>query len=136
MWLVVVTNQGVPVQATLVANQDDVDSTMDKARQEWGLEHSCIVNVPTSPILAARNQASVSLTQMTAHTDAKKDPKYLGSVSRVSPVEAAGQERHWNFCPDCGCSWLAHVNGQANLTPEDWEPQPCTECGCKKALAL
>jgi hypothetical protein len=133
VWAVIVTNQGYPVQVTLVASQDELEVTIQRARGEWGLGHERQVHVMENPTLSG--SGNVQLKAVTLFADSAESPKYfLSVIPRVKTAKNQGAARAWQFCPDCGCSWLHHLEGQASLEVEDWDPRPCTECGCEKAV--
>lgn len=128
MWAVIVTNQGYPVQVTLVDSQDELDEAVRTARSEWHLTEETQAYVLTK--LTSTTPKSVSM-----HVDNKKSPKYsLAVVDRLKSSKSSKEPKRWQFCPECGCSWLHHLEGQAALDVEDWDPVKCSECGCEKAL--
>lgn len=136
MWAVIVTNQGTPVQVTLVSHQDDLDAVVRAARKEWRLDHEKRVNVMERGLDASNASAgSVPVRLVTLYVDSVENAKYfLTVVPRIKTAKSKDAPKLWQFCPDCGCSWLHHLEGQASLEVEDWDPCPCSECGCKKAV--
>lgn len=129
MWAVIVTNQGYPVQVTLVNDQDALDEAVRSARLDWNLTEEIQTHVLTRPAPVA------STKSVTMHVDSKKAPKYsLAVIDRLKTAKSSQEPKRWQFCPECGCSWLHHLEGQASLSVEDWDPRPCSECGCEKAV--
>ena len=135
MWAVIVTNQGYPVQLALVNSQDDLDAAVQRSRFEWRLDHALQVHVMERP--ASSLTGDVQVKAVTLYVDSVEAPKYsLAVVPRVKVAKSRSTAKLWQFCPECGCSWLHHLDGPASLGVEDWDPCPCSECGCEKAMNL
>lgn len=141
MWAVVVTNQGTPVELVLVNSQDELDAAVTQIRREWQLTAERNLQVLEHPSVSFVNTAaipaSVAIKKVTVFTDSRDTPRYFLTV--VSGVKSPAQSKvakYWQYCPDCGCSWLSHLHGPASLGVEDWDSCACTECGCEKALNL
>lgn len=133
MWAIIVTNQGTPVQLTLVASRDDLEAQVLAAKERWALLYDKTVNVLNGP----RHDVGTPLKSVSLVVDDLKNPAYtLTVVPRVTVAQNLKTPKPWQFCPECGCSWLNHLVGQADLAIEDWEPCACTDCDCKKALNL
>ena len=132
MWAVIVTNQGYPVQVTLVNSQDELEETVKGARLSWGLTEEVQTQVLARSTVGT---ASANTKPVAMFVDSKKAPKYaLSIIPNLRTAKPAKGYKRWQFCPECGCSWLHHLEGQANLDVEDWDPRPCSECGCEKAV--
>ena len=140
MWAVIVTNQGVPLEIVLVQKKEDLVSVENRVRSEWGCTYRAEFNVLARPLFHQTSNgmsasASTPVTKISGWADSEKNPRYITSSHRVdaSNPKLVGATT-WKFCPECGCPWIHHLSGQSNLEPEDWEPCPCTECGCEKAI--
>jgi hypothetical protein len=133
VWAVVVINQGYPVQLTLVSSQDDLDEAVKRARLDWRLDHLISAQVMEKPVSSFTE--NVQVRSITLYVDSPEDPKYfLAVVPRVKIAKSQSTAKQWQFCPECGCSWLHHLAGPASLSPEEWDSCPCSECGCEKAM--
>lgn len=139
MWAIIVTNQGVPVQVTLCSSQDELDLEVQKATIAWNVREAQHFNVLKDPPQAASHlfTAGVPMRRVLGYVDNLDRPKYfLSVVPKLKVAKTKSTSKSWQFCPDCGCSWLSHLSGPASLEPVDWDPCPCTECGCEKAVNL
>ena len=134
MWLITVTNQGYPVQAVLEREFESAQRTLRRLCAEWGAKNRIKLQVmeslPYVPI-SMSFASSAKINEVEAWVDRVSAPRYMVSVQTVTN---AGDGKNWQFCPDCGCSWLNHLVAQSDLEPDDWTPCSCTECGCKKAI--
>lgn len=135
MWAVIVTNQGCPIQVTLVNSETDLEDVVRTARTAWNLTEEVKVHVLAKPASGAPSTAVTKPVSLIV--DSKKSPKYsLAIIANLKTAKSSKGHKRWQFCPECGCSWLHHLEGQASLDVEDWDPRPCTECGCEKAVSL
>ena len=135
--IIQITNQGVPVHMEVLPPNSNVEQHVQRVAGEWNLRFAKVVTVLNRGSMAGMMSGHVDVKQITTIVDAEKHPKYTLSVATLelqTQRVAAPEAEAWRFCPDCGCSWLAHLCSQAALEPEDWAPQPCSECGCKKAV--
>ena len=137
--LAIVTNQGVPVHSVVIPSKGVQKRIVLELRAQWGLSEEVQFRVLTAPIAYKAWTSApegVLLKEVVAWASSKKDPKYLLTVvsAEIPDTINIEQPKEWKFCPDCGCSWLTHLAGQASLEVEDWTPQPCSECGCRKAV--
>jgi hypothetical protein len=137
--LAIVTNQGVPVHTVVVPGKKFQDKIVNELRQQWGLHERLEIPVLATPILyKARtlHSESVNVKNVAAFTDNKKHPRYYLIVTSAEFPDTSGinPSTEWKFCPDCGDPWLSHLEGQASLEPDEWDPCPCSECGCMKAV--
>ena len=138
--IAIVTNQGVPIHSVLVPSKRVEQAIVDKLRYCWRLDAQKEFQVLARPIVslsAYSSDTSVEVKRVLSYVDDVKNTKYMLTLVSVEvPEELSIQvpASDWKFCPDCGCSWLSHLEGQASLEPSDWCPRACSECGCKKAI--
>lgn len=136
MWAVIITNQGYPVQLTLVDSKDQLEDTVKTAVSEWNVTEELQTQVISKPVFGGAPSPAITKS-VTLRVDRKKRPNYtLSIIANLKTARRPRAQKRWQFCPECGCSWLSHLEGQASLDVEDWDPRPCTECGCDKAVKL
>ena len=137
--LAIVTNQGVPVHSVVIPSKTFQEKIIETLRIQWGLTDQIRIPVLITPITHGAYSTTaedVKVKVVVAWTDGKKTQKYLLTVvsAEIPNTVNVEQPKEWKFCPLCGDSWLSHLEGQASLEVEDWTPQPCSECGCRKAV--
>ena len=133
MWLVLVTNQGYPVQFSPESDRESARKVFNRFQVEWGTKFLKRVAVLESLGFVGRYSSidQATLKEEDTWVDNLNVPRYVLSMHSGFDISTATT---WKFCPDCGCSWLNHLITQTDLEPRDWTPCPCTDCGCKKAM--
>lgn len=133
MWALIVTNQGVVVDAVLVPAQQLIPEELERIQAAWGVTKQVRVTTLSEPLLTYPNSPTKVVA---AWVDSVRAPTYYLSVVRAASPASELQPKAWKFCPSCGCSWLSHLEAAVGLEPVDWEPKTCEECGCQEALGV
>lgn len=139
MWALIVANQDTPVHVAIARSQVELDSELARIKREWQLLHAQDVHLlEAPPALPGQGQdfpAILPLKRVVTWVDSTQRPRYRLTIVRVKTAKKLkSNEAPYKFCPQCGCSWLQHLEGSAQLEPQDWEPCACADCGCLEAL--